>query len=115
MFDKRYKKMFTVAVASMAAAGVLSGCSAGEIASGILRGMTQTSETSQTPQTADEIVDNSVKYNLYVVNCNQSISLRTEPSTSASEIMQIALGVQVGYIDSAANGFYKNLFDAQWS
>lgn len=44
---------------------------------------------------------------MYVVNCNESITLRTEPSTSASEILQIPLGAAVSYISSASNGFYR--------
>lgn len=44
---------------------------------------------------------------MYVVNCNESITLRTEPSTSASEICQIPLGAAVSYISSASNGFYQ--------
>ena len=90
--------------------GVLSGCSASDVASGILRSMSKSSDNSGTNADIYEnntSIDNSIKYDLYVVNCNQSISLRSEPSTSASEIMQIALGVKVGYIDSAENGFYK--------
>lgn len=47
----------------------------------------------------------------YVVNCNQSITLRTSPSTSASEITQIPLGQAVGYIENAGNGFYKINYD----
>ena len=43
----------------------------------------------------------------YVVNCKQSITLRTAPSTSSSEITQIPLGQAVGYIENAGNGFYK--------
>ena len=42
----------------------------------------------------------------YVVNCKQSITLRTSPSTSASEICQIPLGSAVSYISTASNGFY---------
>ncbi|MGN1201893.1 MAG: SH3 domain-containing protein [Eubacterium sp.] len=47
----------------------------------------------------------------YVVNCKQSITLRTSPSTSASEITQIPLGQAVGYIENAGNGFYKINYD----
>lgn len=42
----------------------------------------------------------------YVVNCKQSITLRTSPSTSAGEICQIPLGSAVSYISTASNGFY---------
>lgn len=44
---------------------------------------------------------------LKVVNCNESITLRMEPSTSAEEIRQIPLGATVSYIETAENGFYK--------
>ena len=48
---------------------------------------------------------------LYVVNCNESITLRTSPSTSSKEIMQIPLGSAVSYIETAANGFYKVIYN----
>lgn len=44
---------------------------------------------------------------LYVVNCNESITLRTADSTSAKEIRQIPLGAAVSFMENAANGFYK--------
>ncbi len=44
---------------------------------------------------------------MYVVNCNEYITLRTQPDTSASEIRKIPLGEPVSYIESASNGFYK--------
>ena len=44
---------------------------------------------------------------MYVVNCNESITLRTSPSTKASEIRQIPLGAAVSYIETSENGFYK--------
>ena len=46
-----------------------------------------------------------------VVNCNESITLRTSASTSASEICQIPLGSAVSYVESAANGFYKVIYN----
>ena len=47
----------------------------------------------------------------YVVNCNQSITLRTSPSTSASEICQIPLGAAVSFVETAKNGFYKVIYN----
>lgn len=41
-----------------------------------------------------------------VVNCRQSITLRTSASSNAREICQIPLGTTVYYIDSVADGFY---------
>ena len=45
-----------------------------------------------------------------VVNCNESITLRTSPSTQAEEICQIPLGEVVSYIEPAENGFYKVIY-----
>ncbi|MBT9778498.1 SH3 domain-containing protein [Clostridium sp. MCC353] len=47
----------------------------------------------------------------YVVNCNESITLRTSPSTSASEICQIPLGSAVSYVETSSNGFYKVIYN----
>ena len=44
---------------------------------------------------------------MYVVNCRESITLRTSPSTKASAIRQIPLGAAVSYIETSENGFYK--------
>ena len=49
----------------------------------------------------------------YVVNCNESITLRTSPSTSASEICQIPLGSSVSYVETADNGFYKIIYNGK--
>lgn len=46
-----------------------------------------------------------------VVNCKQSITLRTKPTVYADEITQIPLGAVVGFIDNAGNGFYKVNYD----
>ena len=59
------------------------------------------------PYRAYETVSNPVSYpTYYVVNCRQSITLRTSADTSASEICQIPLGAAVSYISAASNGFY---------
>lgn len=42
-----------------------------------------------------------------VVNCEESITLRTSPSTAAEEICQIPLGVTVNYIEDAGGEFYR--------
>ena len=41
-----------------------------------------------------------------VVNCRQSITLRTEPSVESAEITQIPLGARVKFLGNAANDFY---------
>lgn len=46
-----------------------------------------------------------------VVNCRESITLRTEPSTSASEICQIPIAAFVTYLGAAENGFYQVEFN----
>ena len=43
----------------------------------------------------------------YVVNCEESITLRKTSSVYGTEITQIPLGASVGYIESAENGYYK--------
>lgn len=44
---------------------------------------------------------------LYVVNCNASITLREAPSTTSQEVTQIPLYSSVQYIDMARDGFCK--------
>lgn len=43
----------------------------------------------------------------YVVNCNESITLRPQPDVDSGEICQIPLGETVSYIGPASNGFYE--------
>ena len=43
----------------------------------------------------------------YVVECDESITLRKTPSVYGTEITQIPLGASVGYIESSENGYYK--------
>ena len=44
---------------------------------------------------------------LYVVNCTQSISLRTSPSTKATAIRPIPLGAAVSFVQNYTDGFYQ--------
>ncbi|MCC8025388.1 MAG: SH3 domain-containing protein [Clostridium sp.] len=48
---------------------------------------------------------------MYVVNCDEFITLRSSDSTSASEITKIPLGAAVSYISTAGNGFYKIIYN----
>lgn len=77
----------------------------------------QVDECKATLDSAKATVPTSSNTNVvatyYVVNCKQSITLRTAPSTSASEIVQIPLGQAVGYIENAGNGFYKINYDGR--
>lgn len=50
---------------------------------------------------------------LFVVNCQESITLRTEPYTKASEICQIPLGSPVSYVETSDNGFYKVIYNGK--
>ena len=59
---------------------------------------------------------NSIGYEtklLRVVNCNEWISLRTAPNTSASTITRIPLGDSARYISTASNGFYQVSYNGQ--
>ena len=58
------------------------------------------------PQTV-AVTQAQVLTTLYVVNCNESITLRVSDSTNAKEIRQIPLGAAVSFMENAANGFYK--------
>lgn len=61
-----------------------------------------------TPPTQAPVIENTtVVKTMFVVNCNEWISLRSTPSTSASVIAYIPYGASVGYIEPASNGFYK--------
>jgi uncharacterized protein YgiM (DUF1202 family) len=55
----------------------------------------------------------SIKATYFVANCRESITLRPGPSVDSGEITQIPLGQAVGFIEEAANGFYKINFDGQ--
>ena len=58
------------------------------------------------PQTV-AVTQAQVLTTLYVVNCNESITLRVADSTNSKEIKQIPLGAAVSFMENAANGFYK--------
>jgi uncharacterized protein YgiM (DUF1202 family) len=59
-------------------------------------------KTQQTQQT--DVQDQYTTY--YVVNCNESITLRKQPDVNSGQITQIPLGSAVSYISAASNGFY---------
>lgn len=67
------------------------------------------SQKTQIQTQAEEVAtaNTQVLTTLYVVNCNESITLRTADSTSAKEIRQIPLGAAVSFMENASNGFYK--------
>lgn len=69
---------------------------------------------STTPQERPATAQDTRTYQTcYVVNCKQSITLRTSPSTSAGEYCQIPLGAAVTYVENASNGFYKVIYNGQ--
>ena len=46
-----------------------------------------------------------IPHTRYVINCNESIALRTNPDVNAAEICQIPLGTAVATFVDAVNGF----------
>lgn len=60
-------------------------------------------------QSADAQPISYVTY--YVVNCNESITLRPAPNVNSGEICQIPLGSAVSFVETAANGFYKIIYN----
>ena len=46
-----------------------------------------------------------IPHTRYVINCNESITLRTNPDVNAAEICQIPLGTAVATFGEAGNGF----------
>ena len=66
-----------------------------------------TPEPTDTIQTPPPITEETILSVMYVVKCNEYITLRTAPSTSAEEIVKIPLGASVGFVSNAENGFYK--------
>ncbi len=61
----------------------------------------------QKPKETTESASASSSVILWVVNCDEWISLRSSPSTSASRLKQIPLGASCEYLGDAGNGFYK--------
>ena len=69
------------------------------------------SQTATAPKSSSPMSNTNVVATYYVVNCRESITLRSEPSTTASEITQIPFGKAVGFIETADNGFSKINYD----
>lgn len=91
---------------AVTAAVMMSGCSVSDNDSGLLQG-----QVSQTVATPTPTPDNSIKYYMYVVNCETSITLRTEPDVNSAGITQIPYGMPVGIIAEGMNGFYKGNYN----
>ncbi len=64
---------------------------------------TPASPVSPAPTATEETISSV----MYVINCNNFVTLRTAPSISADEIVKIPLGQSVGFISHAENDFYK--------
>ena len=74
----------------------------------IYNGQTGYALASYLSETPGSAVAGEAAYDtMYVVNCNEFITLRTSDSTSAGEICKIPLGAAVSYVSTAGNGFYK--------
>ncbi|RGY99444.1 SH3 domain-containing protein [Clostridium sp. AM58-1XD] len=64
------------------------------------------------PETTMPETPNTTQYPTYfVANCDEFITLRTEPDTSAAAILQIPYGSPVSYVETADNGFYKIIYN----
>ena len=61
--------------------------------------------------TSTALANNKIVSTMFVVDCNESITLRDAPSVYARELAQIPLGQAVGFIENAGNGFYKINYD----
>ena len=61
---------------------------------------------SETTTTTSGQIDTADYETYYVVNCNESITLRPQPDVNSGEICQIPLGAAVSFISTASNGFY---------
>lgn len=78
----------------------------------------QTESTEEAVEEAEtdseEDSGSEVKYETYyVVNCNESITLRKSPSTKAGEICQIPFGAAVSFVETSENGFYKIIYNGK--
>ena len=65
------------------------------------------SEESAEIATSVPIENTKVIATYYVVNCNQSVTLRSMPSTNSVELAQVPFGQAVGFIEETNNGFCK--------
>ncbi|MGI6011278.1 MAG: SH3 domain-containing protein [Ruminococcus sp.] len=75
-----------------------------------------TPEATAAPQEAaeEEPEPTQISYETYyVVNCQESITLRNSPSTAGGEICQIPFGSAVSYVASAKNGFYEIIYNGK--
>ena len=69
--------------------------------------VTHSESLQETQSQTAAVTQAQVLTTLYVVNCNESITLCVSDSTNAKEIRQIPLGAAVSFMENAANGFYK--------
>jgi len=61
--------------------------------------------------TSSALANDRIISTMYVVECNESITLRDRPSVNGRELAQIPLGQAVGFIENVGNGFYKINYD----
>lgn len=85
----------------------------GYIKKQFLRPVSVENQEEEPPVMMEENTAVTALYEMYVVNCKQSVSLRSRPSMQAEALMQIAKGERVGYVESAQNGFVKVLYDGR--
>ena len=68
-------------------------------------------EAGTVAETAAVASNTDVVDTYYVVNCNEWITLRSSPSTSATSLARMPLGQAVGFIENVGNGFCKVNYD----
>lgn len=118
-------------ILTLALTVVISGCSVSINLNNKKKESTENTETTETTKKkeetpAPESVEPSVSVSeektqqtdvqdqyttYYVVNCNESITLRQQPDVNSGQITQIPLGSAVSYVESAQNGFYKVIYN----
>ena len=57
--------------------------------------------------------DTTVKYTMYVVNCDEWISLRYAANVDSEVLATIPLGESCGFIERSENGFYKIAYNGK--
>lgn len=71
---------------------------------------TETPDATEAPAETPEPTaapEQDASNNMYVVNCQSWVSLRSSPSTSASQLARVPLGTEVVNCSAASNGFIK--------
>lgn len=75
---------------------------------------TQDKPSAEAPSSVEATSnDTTVKYTMFVANCKEYISLRSEPNADSEAITTIKLGESCGFIEKSINGFYKIAYNGK--